>query len=385
MCKKINALILFGTRPEAIKLAPVILEFYKYPEEIDFKICLTGQHDEMVRQVLDFFEIYPDINLKVMRKNQNLSYLSSILIKRLDKIIDKNKVSLILVQGDTISAFIASLISFYKKVKVGHVEAGLRTYDKNNPFPEELNRQLISRIADYHFAPTLLAKENLLKENISESDILVTGNTIIDSLNIGISKVEIGDDKKFDNILNKVNYKKKIILVTGHRRESFGEDFQNICLALKNIAESNKDIQIIYPVHLNPNVKKTVYSILKGIENIILTKPLNYQSFIWLMRNSYLIVTDSGGVQEEAPTLSKPVLVIRRKTEREESINLNISKLIGTDKGDIIKSIQEVIDNKKIYENMIPKKNPYGDGRASERIVNFILGKEYEEFNNLSG
>lgn len=377
---KKRILTIFGTRPEAIKLAPVILECFKYRNEIDLKICLTGQHNEMANQVLDFFKIEPDIDLKVMRKNQDLSYLSSILIKKLGEIIYKNKISLILVQGDTTSAFIASLVSFYRKVKIGHVEAGLRTYDKNNPFPEEINRQLISRVADYHFTPTLSAKENLLRENIYEDSIMITGNTIVDALIMGIKKVKKIKNKKFDNIFDKFHPNRRLILVTGHRRESFGEDFKNICFALKNIAENNKNIQIIYPVHLNPNVKGPVYHILKGVENIILTKPLDYRSFILLMNNSYLIITDSGGIQEEAPTLGKPVLVIRKKSEREESLNLNISRLIGTEKETIIKNVQEVINNKKVYEDMIPKRNPYGDGKASERIVSFILGKEYKEF-----
>ncbi len=380
--KKIDILVLFGTRPEAIKLAPVVLEFKKYKDLVNLVVCVTGQHREMLDQVLNFFEIIPDINLEVMKKNQSLSVLSFSLVRKLGSVIEKNKVDLILVQGDTTSAFFSSLIAFYKRVKVGHVEAGLRTNEKYNPFPEEINRQLISRIADYHFAPTITAKKNLLKENIDNKNILVVGNTIVDALIIGTRKLKNKNknDLSFNSKLLEKN--KKIILVTGHRRESFGEDFRNICLALKNIAENNKDIQIIYPVHLNPNVKNPVHHILKGVENVILTKPLDYQSFIWLMHNSYLIVTDSGGVQEEAPTLGKPVLVIRKKTEREESLSLNISKLVGTDKNTIIRSIQELIDNKKLYEDMIPKINPYGDGRASERIVNFILGKKYEEFNN---
>lgn len=381
--RKINILVLFGTRPEAIKLAPIILDFKKYKDLVNLILCVTEQHREMLDQVLDFFEIIPDLNLGVMKKNQSLSVLSFNLVRKLESesIIEKNKIDLILVQGDTTSAFISSLIAYYKKVKIGHVEAGLRTNDKYNPFPEEINRQLISRIADYHFAPTIRAKENLLKENINNKNILVVGNTIVDALMIGIRKLENKNKSNLSFNLKLLEKNKRIILVTGHRRESFGESFKNICLALKYIAENNKDTQIIYPVHLNPNVKNPVYHILKGVENVILTKPLDYPSFIWLMHNSYLIITDSGGVQEEAPTLGKPVLVIRKKTEREESLNLNISKLVGTDKDSIIRSIQELIDSKKLYEDMVPKINPYGDGKASERIVNFILGKKYEEFN----
>lgn len=382
MGKKVNILILFGTRPEAIKLAPVILESKKYQDEINLKVCVTGQHKEMLSQVLRFFEITPDYNLKVMRKGQGLSDLSSRLVKKLEKIIDLIKIDLILVQGDTTSAFIVSLVAFYKKIKIGHVEAGLRTYDKNNPFPEELNRQLISRIADYHFAPTESARRNLLKENIDKDSVIITGNTIIDALIIGINKVKKDKNSRLKGIFNKIDFNKKIILVTGHRRESFGEDFRNICLALEDIADNNKDVQIVYPVHLNPSVQKPVYSILNSIKNIYLTEPLNYKSFIWLMCKSYLIITDSGGVQEEAPSLGKPVLVIRKKTERRESLNLNISKLVGTDRDEITKNVQKIIDNINLYKKMIPKINPYGDGKASERIVNFILGKNYEEFNN---
>lgn len=380
--RKINVMVLFGTRPEAIKLAPIILEFKKYKDLVNLIVFVTGQHREMLDQVLNFFGITPDINLKVMQKNQSLSDLSSNLIRKLESIIEKNKVDLILVQGDTTSAFFSSLIAFYRKIKVGHIEAGLRTNDKYNPFPEEINRQLISRIADYHFAPTIVAKENLLRENINEKNIVVVGNSVVDALVIGIRKLKTKNESNLGFNLKLLEKNKKIILFTGHRRESFGEDFKNMCLALKNIAENNKNIQIIFPVHLNPNVKNPVYNTLKGVENIILTKPLDYPSFIWLMYNSYLIVTDSGGVQEEAPTLGKPVLVIRKKTERKESLSLNISKLVGTNKDMIIRSIQELINDRKLYETMIPKMNPYGDGKASERIVNFILGKKYEEFNN---
>jgi UDP-N-acetylglucosamine 2-epimerase (non-hydrolysing) len=374
MCKKINLLIIFGTRPEAIKLAPVILESKKHADKINLKICITGQHKEMLDQVLNFFEIRPHINLNIMKKNQSLADLSSKLIKKLGTIIDRDKTDLILVQGDTTSAFIAGLVAYYKGIKVGHVEAGLRTNDRNNPFPEELNRQLISRIADYHFAPTESARENLLRENISNNNIMVVGNTIIDALLFGIGRIKNSINKDLIDINRIIDRNKRIILVTCHRRESFGENFNNICLALKEIADNNEDIQIVYQVHLNPNVKKPAYSILKNSKNIFLIDPLSYKSFIWLLSKSYLIITDSGGIQEEAPSLGKPVLVIRKRTERNESLNLKFSKLIGLDKKEIVKNVNEIINNENLYQEMIPKINPYGDGRTSERIINFIIG-----------
>jgi len=370
---KTKIIVFLGTRPEGIKLAPVI-KLLEKNDKVNLSICSTGQHKEMLDQVLSFFNIKPDIILGLMVKNQSLCRLSYKILKQTDFILEKHSPDYIIVQGDTTTAFLTALSAYYKKIKICHVEAGLRTYDKYSPFPEEINRQFISRIADFNFVPTETAKKNLINEGILENTIFHTGNTIVDAMMLALKIVE----SKNNEIKNKSVFKgvlkdKKIILVTMHRRESFGSDIKNVCLALKDIACNNKNIQIIYPVHLNPNVRKPVYDILSNEKNILLMEPLCYEDFIWLMNLSYIIVTDSGGIQEEAPTLKKPVLVIRKKTERLESLNLGISKLIGTDKDKIIEEVQNLLDNKIEYSKMIPKSNPHGDGRASERILKIIL------------
>ena len=279
----------------------------------------------------------------------------------------------LLVQGDTTTAFLAALAAYYRKIRVGHVEAGLRTYNKFSPYPEELNRQLISRLADFNFTPTENSYNNLKNEGIDPKSIFLTGNTIVDALEWGIKKIEKNKDKiEKGDLFRRLNSSKKLILVTMHRRESFGEDIKNVCLALKIVAEKYKDIQIVYPVHLNPNVRKPVYEIVSDINNIILTSPLDYESFIWLMYKSYFIVTDSGGVQEEAPTLKKPVIVIRKHTERTESVKIGISKLVGTETSSIVNSISDLLDSDNFYKEMIPVANPYGDGKASGKIVKII-------------
>ncbi len=374
--KKNNVLVCIGTRPEGIKLAPIIKSLENQKDKIILKVCSTGQHDEMLKQVFKFFEINPDINLNLMSNNQTLSSLSSKIIDKIDEVMDKTNPDIILIQGDTTTAFLSALSAYYKKIKIGHVEAGLRTYDKYSPFPEEINRQLISRIADFNFVPTRKSFNNLLNENINKNTLLLTGNTIVDAVNWAMEKIKKHKGRIEQRIPIKIlNSKKKIILVTMHRRESFGEDIDNVCNALKKIVIKYDYIQVVYPVHPNPNVKKPVYKILGKLKNILLTDPLDYESFVWLMNKSYFIITDSGGVQEEACTFKKPVLVIRKKTERTESIDLGISKIIGTNEKDIIKSVSNLIENSSIYDRMVPGKNPYGDGKASERIVDYILDR----------
>lgn len=373
--KKVKVLISFGTRPEGIKLAPIIKQIEQKKSLFELMVCSTGQHREMLNQVLNFFEIEPHKVLDLMTENQTLSLLSSKILSEMDNIFTGFNPDIILVQGDTTTAFLAALSAYYRKIKVGHVEAGLRTYNKYSPYPEEINRQLISRIADFSFVPTEKSLRNLQHEGINKEDIFFTGNTIVDALEWSIKKIENNKIKEAD-CLASVDPNKKIILVTMHRRESFGEEINNVCLALKKIAEKYKGVQIIYPVHLNPNVHTPVHKMLSGINNIILCPPTDYQSFIWLMNKSYFIITDSGGVQEEAPTLKKPVIVIRNHTERMESVEMSISRLIGTQTAAIIDTVSELLDSQDCYQAMVPVKNPYGDGRASERIVNII----YEHF-----
>jgi len=382
MRKKIKVFISLGTRPEGIKMAPVIKEIQKSPREFDLVVCSTGQHKEMLGQVTDFFEIKPDIELNVMTMGQSLSMLSSKIIGSMEEVFNKEKPDIVLVQGDTTTAFLTAFIAFYQKIKIGHVEAGLRTYNKYSPFPEEINRQLVSKIADIHFAPTKNTYENLKKEGIDESSIILTGNTVVDAINWGINKIEnksenekVEDVRYLARLLEK---DKKIILVTMHRRESFGEEIINVCNAFKLIAQKYNNINIVYPVHLNPNVSGPVNEILGNIKNIKLIKPLSYEPFLWLMDRSYFIITDSGGIQEEAPTLKKPVLVIREFTERKESVELGISKLIGTDMDAIINNTSILLDSESEYKKMVAGVNPYGDGKASERIVSSIL----DYFNN---
>jgi len=374
--KKIKILVSFGTRPEGIKLAPVIKEIQKNSDKLDMVVCSTGQHKEMLKQVIDFFELKPDIELSIMTQNQSLSMLSSRIIVSMEEVFEKTRPDIVLVQGDTTTAFLTAFIAFYQKIKIGHVEAGLRTYNKYSPFPEEINRQLVSKIADLHFVPTKNAYENLKSEGIDGKGLFLTGNTVVDAIQWGINKIENkSEDQKSEDIRyleNLLDLNKKIILVTMHRRESFGEEIVNVCEALKYISQNYKDIIIVYPVHLNPNVSGPVNDILVNIENIKLVKPLSYEPFLWLMNKSYFIITDSGGVQEEAPTLKKPVLVIRKFTERAESVELGISKLVGTDMQKIIDNTTLLLDSEIEYKKMVAYNNPYGDGRASEKIVSAI-------------
>lgn len=364
-------LIIFGTRPEAIKMAPLVKEFLKN-NDFETKVCVTAQHREMLDQVLDFFEIKPDFDLNLMRPNQNLFTLTADIITELKPVLDEFQPDYVYVHGDTSTSTIAGLAAFYSGAKICHIEAGLRTHNKWSPFPEEMNRQLTGRLADYHFAPTQQSYDNLIKENIKSENIVITGNTVIDALLDSSQKVQNIQNEEINFLKTIVDINKKLILVTGHRRENHGQGFINICEALKEIAENNNDVQIIYPVHLNPNVQKPVYEILSGVENIKLINPLAYPAFVWLMSQSYLIITDSGGVQEEAPSLGKPVLVMRDTTERPEAVEVGTVILVGTDKSKIMEEANVLLNNKNRYNSMSELHNPYGDGKACERIVNFI-------------
>lgn len=364
-------LICIGTRPEAIKLAPVYFELKKYSE---FKVilCITGQHKKMLDQTLNFFKIKADYDLKIMQKNQNLSLLTSRSIKELSTVIDKIKPDLCLVQGDTTTSFTTTLVCYYYHIPIAHIEAGLRTFNKYSPFPEEINRVLITRIADFHFAPTQNAVDNLLQENIHKKDIYITGNTVVDSLKKTIELITQKPALVNLIIRDIINKNKKIILVTGHRRENFGKGFQCICKALKKIAKDFPNYLIVYPVHLNPNVQVPVRKILGSSKNILLLPPIDYPSMIALMKNSYLILTDSGGIQEEAPSFGKPLLIMRDTTERPEVIDAGCARLIGTDSIRIYNEVKLLLINKSHYKKMANIKNPFGDGKASKRIVTIL-------------
>ena len=357
-------LLCFGTRPEAIKMAPIIHELKNC--SIEFKVCITAQHREMLDQVLEFFAIIPDYDLNLMQPGQSLNSLAALILSRIDEVLDIYKPDIVLVQGDTTTAFMVSMATFNRQIKVGHIEAGLRTQNLGSPFPEEGNRQLISRIAHIHFAPTLSAKNNLLKEAISEDSIFVTGNTVIDSLFIAKSKLEEGYRNEEIKELQSIREKnKKLILVTGHRRENFGEGLDNICRALLEISKQ-KDVQIIFPVHLNPEVKTVVYRILGSNPNIYLFGPIQYPAFVWLMMQADLIISDSGGIQEEAPSLKKPVLITRDNTERPEAVEAGFCFLVGTNKQILVQEANHLLDHPPVYTNT---RNPFGDGFASQRII----------------
>lgn len=361
-------LFIFGTRPEAIKMAPLILKA-KGDKSFDVRVCVTGQHKEMLDQVMDFFGIVPDYDLKVMRKDQSLSDITSDVLKGLEHVFTTENPDIAMVQGDTTTAFTGALASFYHKIPVAHIEAGLRSHNKYSPFPEEMSRVLVGRLADFHFTPTVRAKENLIKEGI-ESKIYEVGNTVIDALFLTLEIIK-NREEEFRHYFNWLDIDKRVILVTGHRRESFGEPFKEMCVSLKEIAK-RQDVVIVYPVHLNPNVRKPVFDILSGIDNIHLIEPLEYPYLIWLMSKSYLVLTDSGGIQEEAPSLGKPVLVMRDVTERVEGIDAGTCKLVGLRKEAIIGEILRLLDEKTLYEQMSTAVNPYGDGRSADRILNLL-------------
>lgn len=362
----------FGTRPEAIKLAPVIIELRKHPE-FELNVCVTAQHREMLDQVLDVFDIKPDVDLNLMKPDQTLSNLTAEAILRLDEYFKNYKPELVFVQGDTTTVLAASLAAFYNKIKIAHVEAGLRTFDKSAPFPEEINRVLTSHIADLHFAPTEIAKSNLIKEGVPEKSILVTGNTVIDAL-LYAKDIVCKNPPEVPGIKKEIlNAEKQIILITGHRRENFGEGFENICAALSELADEFRDNYFIYPLHLNPNVRKPVNALLGNKKNILLIEPLSYLPFVYLMTKAKIILTDSGGIQEEAPSLGKPVLVMRDVTERPEAVEAGTAKLVGTNKLNIISSVSDLINNNSEYQKMTSASNPYGDGYATIKIVNSLI------------
>ena len=368
-------LIVFGTRPEAIKMAPLVKKFL-LNKNFQTKVCVTAQHREMLDQVLDFFEITPDYDLNLMKIDQNLFSLTSDIITELKPVLEDFQPDYVYVHGDTTTSMAVSLAAFYAGVKVCHVEAGLRTNNKLSPFPEEMNRQITGRIADFHFAPTEESKTNLLQENCNPETILVTGNTVIDALLYSKEKLLNYNNEEIIHLKNTIDFSKKIILVTGHRRENHGLGIQNICEALLELATKyNNEVQIVYPVHLNPNIQEPVNRYLGNKTNIKLVNPLSYPAFVWLMNQSYFILTDSGGVQEEAPSLGKPVLVLRDTTERPEAIAARTVILVGTDKEKIIESCSELLENNIKYLEMTKAHNPYGDGLACERIIEFIQNK----------
>ncbi len=371
MKKKI--LISFGTRPEAIKLAKLIY-FLKKEKTFNVKICVSGQHRQMLKQVLKLFNIKTDYNLKVMKSNQSLNLLASKILEKFNKVLIDFKPDLILVHGDTTTAYISSLAAFQNKIKIGHVEAGLRTHNLDYPYPEEFNRKSIATIADINFTPTNIATKNLLNENVIKKKIIQTGNTIVDTLEFSIGI--LNRNKKILNNIKKnfsfLDNKKKLIIVTSHRRENYGNGIENICDALKKIVYKNKDIQIVYSVHLNPKVSTKIKNKLNNIKNIFLVKPQDYFTFIYLMKISHLILTDSGGIQEEAPTFKTPVVVLRNETERPEAKNCGGSILAGTDKNRIFKIVSKLLNDDKFYKKMSKIKNPYGDGKSIKRIISYL-------------
>jgi len=373
-------LCVFGTRPEAIKMAPVIKELKKHPNQFDVRICVTAQHREMLDQMLRLFKIFPDIDLNLMQPNQSLHELTSQVILKMTEVLKEEKPDWVLVQGDTTTAMATALAAFYLRIPVGHIEAGLRTLNRYSPFPEEINRRILAVLATYHFAPTKKAYERLIAEGVDPATVFLTGNTIVDALR-WILKLPVSEETK--TIFSKLglidlangNKKKlpfKIILVTAHRRESFGAAFESLCHGLREIAERNEDVLIIYPVHRNPNVRKPVMQILSGHPRIKLIEPLPYEPFIRLMEAAYLILTDSGGIQEEASVLGKPVLVLREVTERIELIQAGIGKIIGTEKEKIIKETENLLKNSKVYKEMAKKADLFGDGQAAKRIVEIL-------------
>ncbi|MBQ7793589.1 MAG: UDP-N-acetylglucosamine 2-epimerase (non-hydrolyzing) [Clostridia bacterium] len=380
--RKIKVMSVFGTRPEAIKMAPLVLELENYKDEIESVVCVTAQHREMLDQVLEIFDIKPDYDLDIMKNRQTLVGITARVLEGLDEVIKEAQPDIVLVHGDTSTSFVAALASFYNQTAVGHVEAGLRTYDIYSPFPEEMNRQLTGRIAELHFSPTEQNRKNLLAENISDENIYITGNTVIDAL-----KTTVRDDYEFENeTLKKIDFKsKRVIIVTAHRRENLGEPLENICGAIKTVVEKYSDVEVVYPVHLNPAVRETVFGILGDIERVHLIDPIDVCELHNAIDRSYMVMTDSGGIQEEAPALAKPVLVLRKETERPEAVAAGTVKLAGVDKDTIIEMARELLDNPEAYGKMAHAANPYGDGNASRRIAEAILyhfGKREERPEN---
>lgn len=380
-------MLVFGTRPEAIKMVPLVKEFQKYPDTFQTIVCVTGQHREMLDQVLKIFEIIPDYDLNIMKQGQDLYDVTARVLTGMRNVLKECQPEVVLVHGDTTTSTAAALAAFYQQIPVGHVEAGLRTHNIYSPWPEEMNRQLTGRIATYHFAPTPLSRQNLLQENVADEKIHVTGNTVIDALYWVVKKIKENQSlrKELEGILSGAGYDvsrligaKKLILITGHRRENFGEGFIHICTAIRDLAQKYPNVDFVYPMHLNPNVRKPIHEVfgknLSGLGNMFFIEPLEYLSFVYLMEKSSIVLTDSGGIQEEAPGLGKPVLVMRDTTERPEALTAGTVKLVGTDYDRISKEISALLEDPQAYEKMSKAVNPYGDGGACGRIVYFING-----------
>lgn len=381
-----KVMLVFGTRPEAIKMAPLVKEFQKQPKRVETVVCVTGQHREMLDQVLKIFDIKPDYDLNIMKQGQDLYDVTARVLTGMRDVLKEVKPDVVLVHGDTTTSTAAALAAFYQQIPVGHVEAGLRTHNIYSPWPEEMNRLLTGRLATYHFSPTPLSRNNLIKESVDDRNIIITGNTVIDALYWVVDKIK--NNKELDNELedilskagydvNRLNNGKKLVLITGHRRENFGDGFINMCTAIKDLTVKYPDLDFVYPMHLNPNVRKPIHEVfgenLSGLKNMFFIEPLEYLSFVYLMEKSSIVLTDSGGIQEEAPGLGKPVLVLRDTTERPEALDAGTVKLVGTDYNKIVNEVSSLIDDKAAYEKMSKAVNPYGDGLACGRIVNALL------------
>ena len=373
-----KVMLVFGTRPEAIKMAPLVKEFQKQPKRIETVVCVTGQHREMLDQVLKIFDIKPDYDLNIMKQGQDLYDVTARVLTGMRDVLKEVKPDVVLVHGDTTTSTVAALAAFYQQIPVGHVEAGLRTHNIYSPWPEEMNRLLTGRLATYHFSPTPLSRNNLIKESVDDRNIIITGNTVIDALYWVVDKIK--NNKELDNELedilskagydvNRLNNGKKLVLITGHRRENFGDGFINMCTAIKDLTVKYPDLDFVYPMHLNPNVRKPIHEVfgenLSGLKNMFFIEPLEYLSFVYLMEKSSIVLTDSGGIQEEAPGLGKPVLVMRDTTERPEALDAGTVKLVGTDYNKIVNEVSSLIDDKAAYEKMSKAVNPYGDGSVS--------------------
>ena len=381
-----KVLLVFGTRPEAIKMAPLVMELQKQKERIETVVCVTGQHREMLDQVLEIFDIKPDYDLNIMKRGQDLYDVTARVLTGMREVLKEIKPDIVLVHGDTTTSTAAALAAFYQQIPVGHVEAGFRTHNIYSPWPEEMNRLLTGRLATYHFSPTPLSRNNLIKESINDRNIIVTGNTVIDALYWVVDKIKNNKelDNELESVLSKAGYDvnrldngKKLVLITGHRRENFGDGFINMCTAIKDLTIKHPNVDFVYPMHLNPNVRKPIHEVfgedLSGLKNMFFIEPLEYLSFVYLMEKSSIVLTDSGGIQEEAPGLGKPVLVMRDTTERPEALNAGTVKLVGTDYNKIVNEVSSLIDDKAAYEKMSKAVNPYGDGLACGRIVNALL------------
>ena len=381
-------MLVFGTRPEAIKMAPLVKEFQKHPDKFETIVCVTGQHRQMLDQVLELFEIKPDYDLNIMKQGQDLYDVTARVLTGMRDVLKESKPDVVLVHGDTTTSTAAALAAFYQQIPVGHVEAGLRTYNIYSPWPEEMNRQITGRIATYNFAPTPLSRDNLLKEGVADDKITVTGNTVIDALYMVVDKIKNNPelDAKLNAELKSAGYDvdrlkdgKKLVLITGHRRENFGDGFISMCKAIKTLTEKYPDVDFVYPMHLNPNVRKPIHEVfgetLTGLGNMFFIEPLEYLSFVYLMEKSNIVLTDSGGIQEEAPGLGKPVLVMRDTTERPEALSAGTVKLVGTDYNKIVNEVSALLDDEKHYEIMSKSVNPYGDGKACQRISKKLVNE----------